>query len=100
MAPPIRFFAPRRPTRRRRPAPRPSLLVDGLERRELLAVPGLSLTLASHSIAVNAGAGATVGTVTRTGADTTRILSVKLTSSDPTAVVVPAWVYIQAGQIS
>ncbi len=84
---------------RRRPGGRyPSF--DTLERRALLAGPGLTVALASHDIAGNAGAAVTIGTVTRSATDNSLPLTVSLTSSNAAAVALPATVTIPAGQAS
>ncbi|HEX8201165.1 MAG TPA: hypothetical protein VF590_11810, partial [Isosphaeraceae bacterium] len=100
MSPLIRFPSSRRPARRPRSgAPRrPGL--DELERRELLAAPGLTLDVIAASIVANAGPAATAGTVTRTSADTAQPLTVTLVSSAPGSAAVPGAVVIPAGQAS
>ncbi|HVX59780.1 MAG TPA: Ig-like domain-containing protein [Pirellulales bacterium] len=89
-----------RSLRKRRAAPakiRRSL--ECLERRLFLSAdPSLSLALASHAVAENAGA--ITGTITRNSMDTSQALTVNLTSSDPSHATVPASVIIAAGQAS
>ncbi len=64
------------------------------------ATPSLSVSLASHTIAGNAGMAATTGTVTRTGTDLKMPITVTLSSSMPSLATVPATVVIPAGQSS
>ena len=59
----------------------------------------LGLALAATTFPENAGAAATVGTVTRAPV-TSQAITVALTSSDPAAATVPASVTIPAGQAS
>jgi hypothetical protein len=67
---------------------------------ELQALGDLTVTLADASIRENDGAGATTGTVTRSGASTSTALVVTLTSSDTTEATVPATVIIGIGDAS
>lgn len=76
------------------------LRFDVLEDRRLLTGPGLKLNILADSIAANAGPAATTGTVTRTSADTSRALTVSLSSSYPSAASAQALVVIPAGQAS
>ncbi len=59
----------------------------------------LALSFTASTFSEAAGAGASTGTVTRTG-PTTAAVTVTLTSSDPTEATVPATVEIPAGQAS
>src|SRR5947209_6695389 len=82
-------------------SPRTRLGVELLESRTLLSGdPGLTLTLAGHSIPENAGPGATTGTVTRVNMDTSQPLTVQLKSSNTSQATVPATVTIPAGAAS
>jgi uncharacterized delta-60 repeat protein len=77
------------------------LRLETLEDRTLMSGdPYLTLVLASHTIAENAGPAATTGTVTRNNMDTSQALVVNLKSSDTTQVTVPANVTIPAGASS
>lgn len=74
------------------------LRLEALEDRTLMSGdPYLTLVLASHTIAENAGPAATTGTVTRVNMDTSQALVVNLKSSDTTQVTVPGNVTIPAG---
>jgi uncharacterized delta-60 repeat protein len=87
--------------RKTRTAPGYRLGVEALEVRSLLSGdPSLSLVLASHTIAENAGPGATTGTVTRNNMDTSQALTVNLASNNTTQATVPANVVIPAGAAS
>jgi uncharacterized delta-60 repeat protein len=80
---------------------RPQLCVELLESRTLLSGdPSLTLSLASHSIAENAGPAATTGTVTRVNMDTSQALMVQLKSSNTSQATVPTSVTIPAGATS
>src|SRR5262245_34190476 len=77
------------------------LTLEVLESRTLLSAdPSLTLVLASHTIAENAGPAATTGTITRSNMDTSQALTVNLTSSNPSQATVPASVTIPAGAAS
>lgn len=65
---------------------------------ELQALGDLTVSLAATEINETDGAGATTGTVTRSGASTTLALTVTLTSSDPSEATVPETVIIGAGE--
>ena len=58
---------------------------------------GLTLAIAADSISEGAGAGATTGTVSRSG-DTSGALTVNLASNDASEATVPASITIAAGQ--
>ena len=60
----------------------------------------LTVSIATASIAENAGAAATMATVTRSNTDTSEALTVNLASSDTSEVTVPTSVVIPAGQIA
>ena len=60
----------------------------------------LTLSVRDSSVAENIGSGATVGTVTRSGADLSRSLPVALSSSDQSEVRMPMVVTIPAGTTS
>jgi uncharacterized delta-60 repeat protein len=94
----------RRPVRARKTRTRLTkrwLSFEALERRTLLSGdPALSLVLAAHTVAENAGPAATTGTVTRLNMDTSQPLTVNLVSSDTTQATVPATVTIPAGATS
>ncbi|MBP7948807.1 MAG: lamin tail domain-containing protein [Verrucomicrobiales bacterium] len=59
----------------------------------------LSVEFSQGTIVENAGAGATTGTVTRTGSTAAEI-TVTLTNADPSEISIPATVVIPAGQAS
>src|SRR6266446_97920 len=77
------------------------LRLEALEDRTLMSGdPYLTLVVASHTIAENAGPAATTGTVTRVNMDTSQALVVNLKSSDTTQMTVPASVTIAASATS
>jgi hypothetical protein len=77
------------------------LALEGLEHRLVLSGdPSLTVALAPHTVAENAGPGAVTGSVTRNNMDTSQPLTVNLTSSDTSHATVPANVTIPAGAAS
>ena len=60
----------------------------------------LTVTIVAASVAENAGAGATTGTVTRTNIDLAQALVVNLSTSDTSEATVQATVTIPAGHVS
>jgi uncharacterized delta-60 repeat protein len=91
-----------RPVKRSAHAPRKTrLFVELLESRTLLSGgPSLTVALASHTIAENAGPAATTGTVTRNNVDLSQPLTVNLSSSNTNQAAVPASVTIPANAAS
>src|SRR5262245_8091944 len=74
------------------------LLLDTLEDRSAPAI--LSLSLNPTSVLESGGAGAAIGTITRSDTPLDSALLVDLSSSDVTEATVPLSVTIEAGQAS